>query len=115
MTEKFIDTLLGIVKGVQVRLTGRIEMLEERCAELESSLALERERMKAIEDRPVGVVYRGVWQAGIDYKHGDVTTWDGSMWIVTGAGSTRHRPGDSRDWTLAVKKGKDGRNAREDA
>ncbi len=53
-------------------------------------------------------IYRGVWREG-DYQRGDMVTWAGSLWHCDAEKSTA-KPG-GEDWTLAVKKGRDGRDA----
>jgi len=67
--------------------------------------------------RTVGVVtfpvaiYRGVWLEGHPYEPGDSVTWAGSEWHCHIA--TMTKPGDgSKAWTLKVKRGRDGRDAR---
>lgn len=53
-------------------------------------------------------VYKGVFDGG-EYEQGDTATWAGSLWHCNKTG-TKAKPGDgSSDWTLAVKKGRDGR------
>jgi hypothetical protein len=68
------------------------------------------QRIKELESRPRGLVFKGVWTSGTEYGSGDVVSQSGCMWICTAA-STRQRPGDarSRDWTLSVKAGRDAR------
>ena len=61
------------------------------------------EKVKKIESR--GVQYRGVYQRSEDYKRGDLVTFEGSMWHATR--DTIEEPGASKDWQLAVKKGRD--------
>lgn len=61
------------------------------------------DRLNAIEQK--GVSYRGVYQRSEDYKRGDLVTFGGSMWHATR--NTTDEPGASRDWQLAVKKGRD--------
>lgn len=52
--------------------------------------------------------YRGVWTPG-DYVAGETATWAGSLWHCNQA--TAEKPGDGKpEWTLAVKKGRDGRD-----
>ncbi|WP_064742256.1 hypothetical protein [Inquilinus limosus] len=68
--------------------------------------ALERQANAAAER---GFPYRGVWQKAEQYNRGDFTTCDGSMWFC--CASTRDRPGSSDAWTLAVKRGQDGKDA----
>lgn len=52
--------------------------------------------------------YKGVFAHG-EHEQGDTVTWAGSLWHCNVTG-TKALPGDgSADWTLAVKKGRDGR------
>lgn len=52
--------------------------------------------------------YKGVWSEQ-DFTAHDTVTWAGSLWHCNKTGTTA-KPGDgSPDWTLAVKKGRDGR------
>lgn len=57
------------------------------------------------------VLDRGVFAEGKSYEEGDAVTWGGSLWIAQRA--TSQKP-DSVDggWRLAVKRGRDGRDAR---
>jgi len=58
-------------------------------------------------------IYRDVWRAGNTYERGDCVTRDGSQWHCN-VPSTTATPGDgSKDWTLVVKKGRDGRDLRD--
>lgn len=57
-----------------------------------------------------GLVDRGVYRAGETYQKGDVTTWGGSLWIAQT--ETSDKPDSGTGWRLAVKKGRDGREAR---
>jgi hypothetical protein len=55
-------------------------------------------------------VYCGVYQADASYEPGDMVTLNGSLWHATAA--TRERPGlGNPTWTLAVKCGRDGKDA----
>lgn len=58
-------------------------------------------------DIPV-IIYRGVWKEGL-YLKGDTVTRAGSIWHADKDTETIPGSPDS-DWTLAVKKGRDGRN-----
>jgi hypothetical protein len=53
---------------------------------------------------------RGVWKEG-DWKKGDGVTWNGSWFIAQK--DTSEKPEVSRDWRLAVKRGRDGRNGKD--
>lgn len=58
-------------------------------------------------------VYREIWKAETSYDIGDAVTWDGSVWIALKA-STGSRPGEyNKSWRLAVKRGRNGRDAKE--
>ena len=59
--------------------------------------------MPAFEDR-------GVWSEG-SYLKGNGVTWGGNFWICQRA--TTDKPGDSTDWRLAVRKGRDGKDGRD--
>lgn len=63
--------------------------------------ALER-RIAALEARPVGMRYRGIFDGGIgDYAAADVCTHKGQLWYCLSA--TRERPGESSAWKLMAK------------
>lgn len=53
------------------------------------------------------MIYRNVWREGTYFK-GDTVTFGGSLWHCNG--ETTSKPGDGNsDWTLAAKKGRDGK------
>lgn len=54
-------------------------------------------------------VYRDVYKEGAEYQRGDMVTWGGALWHCDAA--TKDKPGTA-DWTLAVKKGRDGKDAK---
>lgn len=51
------------------------------------------------------ILDRGVFSEK-DYEKGDAVTFGGSLWIAQKDNPTG-KPGDSKDWRLAVKKGRD--------
>jgi hypothetical protein len=53
--------------------------------------------------------YKGVWQEG-GYEKGNLITHGGCMWVALE--DTDDKPGTSGAWQLAVKRGRDGRDAR---
>lgn len=53
------------------------------------------------------MIYRGVFKDGDDYQCGDVATFGGSLWHCDK--ETKEKPGTSNSWTLAAKKGRDGK------
>lgn len=60
-------------------------------------------------DVPV-MIYQGVFKSGQKYLPGDTVTWGGSLWHCDE--QTQDKPGEagSKGWTLAAKRGRDGRD-----
>lgn len=56
-------------------------------------------------------IWRGVWTEGKSYDVADRVTWGGSEWHCNEA--TTSKPGESKAWTLCVKKGRDGKDGRD--
>lgn len=54
-------------------------------------------------------IYRNAFKEGETYSPGDMVSWAGSVWHC--AKATSAKPGDGDEWTLAVKRGRDGKNA----
>jgi integrin beta 3 len=54
-------------------------------------------------------VYKDVYKEGATYSRGDMVTWGGSLWHCDS--ETKDKPG-TESWTLAVKKGRDGKDAK---
>lgn len=54
-------------------------------------------------------VYCDIYKAGEEYHPGDLVTWGGSLWHCNE--NTKDKP-DVGPWTLAVKKGRDGKDAK---
>jgi hypothetical protein len=67
-------------------------------------------RIAKLEARPV-LEYAGTWD-GRPAKHGQFFTHDGSLWFCR-ADTTTAPPG--ADWKLAVKRGRDGKDAKSEA
>lgn len=64
---------------------------------------------RVIDVRVPSITDQKVWNAGTPYLKGDGTTHDGMFWIaqIDGPGGP---PGKTRDWRLAVRRGKDGKD-----
>lgn len=61
------------------------------------------------------MIYRGVFKEGQQYQKGDTVTWGGSLWHCD-ADKTLEKPDSAaKHWTLAAKKGRDARPAKEGA
>lgn len=55
------------------------------------------------------MIYRGVYREGT-YAKGDTVTWAGSLWYCDVAETTEKPDGSAKHWTLAAKKGRDGKD-----
>jgi len=65
-------------------------------------------RIEALEKRTIPK-YLGVHKPGATYSEGSMVTRDGSIFYCNK--TTTANPGDgSQDWTLAVKRGRDGKD-----
>lgn len=53
---------------------------------------------------------QGIWKEGERYLKGDSVTWAGSVFIAQC--DTKAKPETSKDWRLAVKRGRDGRDGK---
>lgn len=56
------------------------------------------------------VLERGIYKTDHRYERGDAVTFDGSYWIAQ-VDEPQGKPGQSGDWRLAVKKGRDGKGS----
>jgi len=75
-----------------------VAQLEAKNARLEGALESHR-----------SIRYMGVYRDGAEYSEGSLCTRDGSLFHANR--TTRASPGDgSADWTLCVKKGRDGKD-----
>lgn len=74
--------------------------------------ALERENaeLKAAGTTTLADAYQGIWAPGRNYKRGDVSTHDGSVWLAQV--DTNTKPGSDAAWRMLVKRGRDGKDAR---
>jgi hypothetical protein len=63
-------------------------------------------------DGLAGLSFEGVYQEGKSYDKGNLVTWAGSSWHCNEPTTTK--PGDgSKDWTLMVKRGRDGKDGQD--
>ena len=56
------------------------------------------------------MIYRGVFRDGETYERGDTVTWGGSLWHCDAASTTDKPDGGAKHWTLAAKRGRDGKD-----
>jgi hypothetical protein len=82
-----------------------VELVDGRTMVL--TLGAGDQRKEARVHLPV-VLDRGVFKDGEAYQQGDAVTWAGSLWIAQ-KDAPEGKPETSRDWRLAVKRGRDGK------
>jgi hypothetical protein len=71
----------------------------------------EGERTKAVEFHMSTPEYRGVFKEGESYERGDIATFGGCAWHCEKETTAKPVAG-SDDWSLMVKKGRDGKDAK---
>jgi integrin beta 3 len=77
----------------------------------ERTLTLRFARAGRVKEFPVVVPWPldlGVWKAGNVHARGDGVTHGGSWWIAQR--DTTAKPGESEDWRMCVKRGRDGKD-----
>ncbi|UHD44918.1 hypothetical protein LUX29_18110 [Aureimonas altamirensis] len=73
-------------------------------------LSFEQDDVKFIAEMAIPtIIDRGVYKAGQEYAQGDAVTWAGSLWIAQA--KTSEKPDSGQGWRLAVKRGRDGKDA----
>jgi hypothetical protein len=83
-----------------------VDEIERACKPLTERIAQLERQIEKIERRK----YIGVWSTTGKYFEGQFCTFDNSMWHCNVDG-TEQRPGTGPDWTLAIKRGRDGKDA----
>lgn len=68
------------------------------------------DRKKSTVIFPV-VIDRGPWSDGVTYERGDSITYGGCSWVATDTTNERPKGGGETKWRMAVRKGRDGRDA----
>lgn len=76
-------------------------------APLQAEIATLRAEIFELKQRE----HQGVWDPGQAYAKGAMVSRQGSTWLST-TSDNRGKPGESRAWTLIVKAGRDGKDAR---
>ncbi len=89
---KMTKNTLDLVARVTMAVAAELDAMQARIDALEGAIKSGR------------LEYVGVWQEGAEYERGNFCTHSGSVWHCNA--STRAKPGESPDWTLAVKRGK---------
>jgi hypothetical protein len=92
----FGQGLTEILKAALKQRDDKIEALESRIVQMEKHAAEFR--------------YRRVWRDGEQYRKNNFCTHDGSIWVYLR--DTEGKPGQSLEWQLAVRKGRDGKDGK---
>ena len=90
-----------------------VEKLGRQQSKMVAELMALRARVKDLEQQSKqskGMKYCGVWSPVEQYDAGDCVTQDGSVWHANQ--TTRSKPGTDNSFTLAVKRGRDGKDSR---
>ena len=97
---EMMDTIVDSLRAASLRRRAEIAGLKGEIASLKLALA---------QKSPIK--YLGVHRLGATYSEGSLVTRDGSMFHANK--TTTEMPGDGcQDWTLCVKHGRDGRDAK---
>lgn len=74
-------------------------------------LSFERADVKrSVELAIPAMIYRGVYKQGRRHVRGDVVTWGGSLWHCDAVETVEKPDGAEKHWTLAAKRGRDGKD-----
>lgn len=113
------DALAKRVDDLEQKMVAAADALEQRNAEADSRMASVNDVLQRIETAEQSVARfeqcindfadKGVWKPGI-FRKWNVVTFGGSIWIAQR--DTTVKPGDGADWRLAVKRGRDGSDAK---
>jgi hypothetical protein len=101
------------VADAKLLVNGLIPAIKEYVGQRDVRLTAHEQRLMALERRlnEIETQYKGVWSADVSYAKGSTATHGGSLWHSNVA-DNRTKPGESDAWTLCVKRGRDGRDAR---
>jgi hypothetical protein len=92
-----------------VRRISELEKLADALFRERGIVAWLNDRLEILEQRPV-VKYCGVYDQAKAYLPGNMVTHNGSIWHCASACEGQKPPGNC--WTLAVKHGRDGKDAK---
>jgi hypothetical protein len=92
----FLEFIRSIAADTRDHVKAVLAPRDERIAALEARIA-------ALEERPTGVKWAGVYEPGSNYSSGDLVTRRGGLWVALK--HTALVPGASGAWRLVVKSG----------
>jgi hypothetical protein len=94
---------MRMLAGLAGAVLGSQHWLAKRCEEAEARIAV-------LESQPRSLAYRGVYREGEAYREGDTVTYRGNLYHCD-TNTTDKPDGHQRCWTLAVRRGRDGKDA----
>lgn len=110
------EILRGMLQGAKSDGLELAHVVAVQVAQLEAcyrstvaTVAELRDQLEQLRQASSEFRYAGTWKRGAAYKAGNFCTDDGSLWACLH--DTTDRPGASTHWQLAVKRGRDGRDA----
>lgn len=94
-----------IVNGISET---RIESVDHRTFKI---INVDSRGVESTHERQLpGMIYKGIFSPDNTYLAGDTVTFGGSLWVAK-KDDPQGKPGQSQDWQLVVKKGRDGKSA----
>ena len=100
LVREFVPAVVTILNEAIAPLRAELVALKAAAAELRGQIAVLRKS---------GVHYRDLWEDGTEYSEGDCVVSGGSLWRANA--TTTFKPGQSTDWRLICRKGRDARDA----
>jgi hypothetical protein len=103
-----VEEELGRELAIAIRehLEKQLAPLRAEIVAIKAANAELRGQVKSLQQG--GLRYLGVYEDGGQYMEGDCVTSGGSLWRAQA--STAFKPGQSTDWKLVVRKGRDARS-----
>ena len=109
LTSILRGVMVPIMKELHAKLEKRLEKLEGNSGADLTARAYDLDmRIRALEDRPK-LHYCGLWDTAKTYERGSFVTWGGSMWATDTLTKGQEPGGGSNVWTLAVMRGRQGK------
>jgi hypothetical protein len=94
-------------------LIAEFKALRQKLANTETIVVDLQLRVRELEQRPAGLRWLGIWDPERVYQRDEAVTDGGSVWACTESHRGRKPGQHPTHWRLAVKRGRDGRDARE--
>jgi hypothetical protein len=106
MSTDLVEKMLGVYGPEGMRKHPSRTEMYNALQSVAEALKSQKDRLDVLESRE----YQGVHVEGREYTRGQTVTHKGGIWHCNR--ETKQRPGECSDWTLALKAGRDGRDAR---